>query len=301
VPRVSQLHLFQRTPPWILPRRDLAFTAKERWRFRNLPFYRLWFRVRLFLAHEGRVAGFTHGAATLRTVERYARDLLDRQVGDPILRAKLTPAYAIGCKRLLISSDWYPALQASNVEVVTAGIREIRSHSIVCENGVERTIDAIIFATGFDTQNNLSRLAVSGRGGQWLTRRWQDRPDAYLGTLISGFPNLYTMLGPNSGLAHNSQIYMIESQARYILSCLKLCRQRAARSLDVRENVQVGFNEDLQQRLAKTIWQTGGCSNWYQDTAGRNTINWPGTSREFRRRTSHARAADFWLRPTLDQ
>lgn len=293
VDRVARLHVFQRTPPWIVPKANRPFDHVEHWRFRNLPLYRRWFRSRLFWIHEQRLRGFTGGAARMQATERLAREQLERQVRDPVLRAKLTPDYAIGCKRLLISSEWYPALQRANAEVVTEPVREVRASSIVSADGVERAVDALIFGTGFDTQNNLRRLAVRGRHGRTLAQAWGDTMQGYLGTLVAGFPNLFVMLGPNSGLTHNSQIFMIEAQARFIRSSLKLLRRRNAHALDVRANVQAGFNRDLHTRLTQTVWQAGGCRSWYQDAAGHNTTNWPGSTLEYWWLTRRARAADL--------
>ncbi|HKY89505.1 MAG TPA: NAD(P)/FAD-dependent oxidoreductase [Nevskiaceae bacterium] len=292
VDRVSRLHVFQRTPPWILPKVNPVFDARRQWRFRNLPLYRRWFRSRLFLVHEERVGGFTGDRARMVAVERLARRHLERQVPDPVLRARVTPDYAIGCKRLLISSDWYPALQKPHAEVVADAIAEVTSNGITTADGTTRPVDVLIFGTGFDTQNNLTRLDVRGRDGASLAERWQGGASAYLGTLVAGFPNLYVMLGPNSGLAHNSQIFMIEAQANVVLYCLRRGgRSRVA--VEVRQEVQEAFNRGLAARLAKSVWQAGGCHNWYQDGSGRNTISWPGTSLEFWWRTRWARRGDF--------
>lgn len=290
VDRVGRLTLFQRTPPWILPKGNPAFDERAQRRFRSLPLYRRWFRGRLFMQHEERVGGFTGSRAQLDKVERLARRHIERQVQDPALREKVTPDYAIGCKRLLISSDWYPALQKPNVDVVSGAIREVTSDAIVTVEGGSHPADVLIFGTGFDTQNNLARLDVRGRDGVSLAERWRDGARAFLGTMVAGFPNLYVMLGPNSGLAHNSQIFMIEAQANLVLSCLRAC---GTAPVEVRSDVEEAFDRDLQKRLAKTVWQAGGCRNWYQDGSGRNTISWPGTSLEFWWKTRRVREEDL--------
>jgi cation diffusion facilitator CzcD-associated flavoprotein CzcO len=289
VDRVEHLHLFQRTPPWILPKANPSFPARLQWRFRHLPGYRRWLRGRLFLAHEERVGGFIGNPVRQARIETLARRHLEKQVADPVLRAKLTPDYTIGCKRLLISSDWYPALQRRNVEVVSGPIREITETGVVAGDGVERPVDSLIFGTGFDTQNNLSRLDVRGRDGITLTEHWHSGARAFLGTLVSGFPNLFVMLGPNTGLAHNSQIFMIEAQTRLVLSCLRGGR----RVVEIRSEAEACFQRELADRLAKTVWQTGGCRNWYQDGSGRNTISWPGPSLEYWWRTQRMRKEDL--------
>ena len=293
VDRVARLHVFQRTAPWILPKANREFDHGQRWRFRHLPLYRRWFRSRLFWIHERRLPGFVQDRAHMKPIERMARELLRRQVPDEALRAKLTPNYDVGCKRLLISSEWYPALQRPSAELVTEAIREVRADAIVTADGAVRPIDALILGTGFDTQNNLRRIPIVGRHGRTLAQAWSDTMQGYLGTLVAGFPNLFVMLGPNVGLTHNSQIFMIEAQANFILASLDTLRRRGAHALDVRADVQDDFNRNLQIRLQRSVWQSGGCMSWYQDKAGHNTTNWPGRCLEYWRLTRRARANDF--------
>jgi cation diffusion facilitator CzcD-associated flavoprotein CzcO len=252
--------------------------------------------------HESRRKGFTggpedaqgDGTAGLAAAERLARSQLRRQVPDPQLRAKLTPDYAIGCKRLLISSDYYPAVSRANATVETEGIREVLPDRIVTEDGVQHPVDVIIFGTGFDTQHGLAAVPVTGRGGLDLARRWVSGMEAYLGTTVSGFPNYFVMMGPNSGLGHNSQIFMIEAQARYAVSCLVAMRRRRVRSVEVRPEVEREYNDWVQRCLDGSVWQAGGCRSWYQHAeTGRNTLLWPSSTIEFWRRTHRARLSDY--------
>jgi cation diffusion facilitator CzcD-associated flavoprotein CzcO len=329
VERVAHLTLVQRTPPWVVPKPDVPFSDRRRL-LRRFPPYRWYDRARMFWIHEARRKGFTdsaadsavagsdsaadsaadqsdsaaagpatpegsaEGVASMVLAERLARSQLRRQVPDPELRAALTPDYAIGCKRLLISSDYYPALSRPNVTVTTSGISAVRPDRIVTEDGTEHPVDVIIFATGFDTQHGLAAVPVVGRDGLDLERRWRDGLEAYLGTTVSGFPNYFVMMGPNSGLGHNSQIFMIEAQARYTVSALAGMRRRRIRSVEVRPEVERAYNTWVQGRLAGSVWQAGGCRSWYQHArTGRNTLLWPSSTIEFWRRTHRARLSDY--------
>lgn len=294
-PEVARLHLFQRTPPWILPRRERAFSARERAAFRVVPGLRRLHRAQLYLGHELRALPFTVEPRLLRLLEPVARRHLARQVPDPALRARLTPDYVMGCKRILISNDYYPAVARANVELVTDGIRELTARGVVTTDGRERAVDAIVFGTGFDIHDYLGGLRVIGRGGEELGARWRTSPEAYLGTMAPGFPNLFTMVGPNTGLGHNSIIFMIECQLRLIMSCLRRMRTHALATIEPRADVTRAYNDELQRRLAGTVWMTG-CTSWYQNAAGKNTTLWPGFTLEFAARTRRMRPADYVLR-----
>jgi cation diffusion facilitator CzcD-associated flavoprotein CzcO len=297
VDRVAAMTVFQRTPPWILPKLDRPFDARAQRRMRWLPPYRWYLRERLFWIHEGRAKGFVSDPSQMADTERFARGLLDRQVQDPELRARLTPDYAIGCKRLLISSDYYPALVRDHVTLDTSGVREVRPDGVLAADGTHHPADVILYGTGFDVQNGLTQVAVTGRGGRELRREWAaGGMEAYLGTTVSGYPNMFVMAGPNSGLGHNSQVFMIEAQARYVRSCLRVARRRRGgrAAIEVRADVQRSYNAALQRRMDHTVWQTGGCRSWYYDpVSGRNTLLWPGGTIEFYRRTRRARRADY--------
>jgi len=243
-------------------------------------------RTRIYWRQEIIVLGFVYRPSMIEGGMRLARRHLEQQVSDPVLRAKLTPQYTIGCKRVLLSDDFYPALAQSNVEVITERIREVRANSIVTEDGREHEIDTIICGTGFHVTDSQLPQYVYGRGGQSLADSWRSGPHAYLGATVSGFPNLFLLIGPNTGLGHNSMIYMIEAQITYILDCLRTIDRRNLRAVEVRPETQEAFKTEMQQRMQGTVW-TSGCSSWYLDARGHNTTLWPGFTFEFRRRTRH--------------
>ena len=285
-PHVGHLSLFQRTPPWILPRQDHPIPTWQRAMFRILPITQRFVRTRIYWRQEIIVLGFVYRPSMIEGGMRLARRHLEQQVPDPVLRAKLTPQYTMGCKRVLLSDDFYPALAQSNVEVITERIREVRANSIVTEDGREHEIDTIICGTGFHVTDSQLPQYVYGRGGQSLADSWRSGPHAYLGATVSGFPNLFLLIGPNTGLGHNSMIYMIESQITYILDCLRTIDRRNLRAIEVRPETQEAFKTEMQQRMQGTVW-TLGCSSWYLDARGHNTTLWPGFTFEFRRRTRH--------------
>lgn len=283
-PKVGQLFLFQRTPPWIVPRLDHPIPAWKQRLFRLLPFTRQLVRARIYARQEITALALIYRPKLLEQGMRLAREHLEKQVPDPVLREKLTPRYTMGCKRILVSDDFYPAVGQSNVELITESIREVRAHSIVTADGTEREIDAIICGTGFHVLNTRLPQTIYGRGQQSLAETWQDYPCTYLGTTVSGFPNLFLLIGPNTGLGHNSMVYMIESQIAYILDCLRTMKRRNLQTVEVRAEAEMAFAEEMQRRMQGTAW-TSGCTSWYLDARGRNATLWPGFTFEFRRRT----------------
>lgn len=293
-PRVGRLHLFQRTPAWVMPRPDRAFGPVEQALFR-IPAIRWLYRQRLYWGHELRAIPFTVEPRILKLAERIALRHLHAQVADPELRRKLTPDYVMGCKRILMSNDYYPALARSNVEVVTDGIREITPTGVVTVDGKERPVDAIVFGTGFEVHDYLGPMQVVGRDGAELGSRWRRRAEAYLGTTVPEFPNLFTIIGPNTGLGHNSIIFMIECQVRYIASALRAMDSGEYALVEPRADVTARYNERLQERLARTVWMSG-CKSWYQDAEGRNTTLWPGPTAEFMARTWRFDPADYVMK-----
>jgi cation diffusion facilitator CzcD-associated flavoprotein CzcO len=222
--------------------------------------------------------------SALGKLEQRALRYLDKAVPDPGLRQKLVPAFRIGCKRILFSYDYLPALAQPNVEVVTSGIHEVRERSVVDDDGVERPVDVIVFGTGFRATEGVAPVKIYGTGGVELNDAWRDGIEAYLGTSVAGFPNYFSIVGPNTGLGHNSIVLMIEAQVRYIMSALRLMQKNDLRALDVRREVQADFNRRLQAKLRGTVWATG-CKSWYLDRNGKNTTLWPGFTFDFLRRT----------------
>ena len=291
--RARKLYVFQRTPAWVMPRPDGPIS--ERWRnlYRRIPGLTRLVRTLIFCRIEMFVFGFLGNRRMHQLAATQARKHLEKQVPDPNLRARLTPDYEFGCKRVLISSEFYPALTRSNVELVTTGIKEVRERSIVTEDGVERPLDVLIFGTGFHVTELLRGIRIVGRGGVEIHDTWHDRISAYLGITVSGFPNFFMLLGPNTGLGHNSVVLMIEAQARYVMSCLRLMRKRGERAMDVKPEVQQGFVQELRNRLPHTVWESG-CRSWYQDARnGEGSAIWPGSVVAYRRRTRAASAEDY--------
>jgi cation diffusion facilitator CzcD-associated flavoprotein CzcO len=294
-PEVEKLHLFQRTAPWIMPHPDRALTKREKRLYRRFPAAQLAMRAAIYWARETFVLPFMHRRLA-KLPQTVARQHLAHQVHDPDLRRKLTPSYTIGCKRILISNDYYPALSQPNVELQTAGIREVRERSIVTTDGRETEVDAIVFGTGFRVTDMPAAEYIRGRSGESLAEAWKGTMQAYLGTSIAGFPNLFMLVGPNTGLGHNSMVFMIESQIAYVLDALRTMERGGLASVDVRQEVQDAYNEELQDGLRETVWATGGCASWYLDATGRNTTLWPGGTWRFRTRTRHFDPACYTLR-----
>lgn len=291
-PKVAQLTLFMRTPPWILPRMDHPIPEWQRKLFRLLPLAQRLVRARIYWRNELIARGLVYQPSLMEQGMKFGRRYLERQIPDPVLRAKLTPNYTLGCKRILLSDDFYPALTQPNVEVVTDRIREVRANSVVTEDGKEYEVDTIICGTGFHVTDAEQPGRVHGRNGQSLAAEWQQGPHAYLGTTVSGFPNLFIMIGPNTGLGHNSMVYMIESQLNYILDCLRVMERQHLRAVDVRPEAQEAFLEEMRRRTKGTVWASG-CRSWYLDARGQNTTIWPGYTFEFRRRTRHFDAKHY--------
>jgi cation diffusion facilitator CzcD-associated flavoprotein CzcO len=283
-PQVERLTVFQRTAPWVVPRADRAISGAERTALRRVPGLRQAWRAAIYWGRETFVWAFRR-PRVIRNLQRVAQRHLSRQVADPGLRARLEPDYTIGCKRILLSNDWYPALAQPNVEVVTSPIAEVRPHGVVTANGVEHPADTIVFGTGFHVTDPPAADRVWGRDGVLLKEAWKDGMQAYLGTAIAGFPNMFMLIGPNTGLGHSSMVFMIESQITYVLDALQAMDDQGIATVDVRPEVQSGFNADVQSQLVDTVWNAGGCRSWYLDGNGRNTTVWPGYTWRFRQRT----------------
>jgi cation diffusion facilitator CzcD-associated flavoprotein CzcO len=296
-PRVSNLTLFQRTPPWVAPQMDREVTPRMREVYRRLPALQQLSRAFIYTLVELLLApGMTRDTRLLKPAEWIVKLKLRREVPDPGLRRRLTPGFQLGCKRLVFSNAWYPALQTPNVDLVSSGIREVREHSIVDGDGVEHKIDTLILATGFTPAELPIAERIRGRDGRSLAEVWDGSPQAYLGTTVTGFPNLLFFYGPNLNLGHTSIVYMLESQLAYAIDALHTMRLRGAAEFEVRPEVQAAYNKELQERLAGTVWSTG-CSSWYLDRNGRNSVQWPGYTFEYRRRTRRFDAEAYRLAP----
>jgi cation diffusion facilitator CzcD-associated flavoprotein CzcO len=293
-PTVAQLHVFQRTAPWVIPHRNRPLKTWERTLYRLFPPAQLAMRAAIYWARELFVLQFRHRAVG-RLLERIPLRHLHAQIKDPDLRRKLTPDYRMGCKRILPTDEWYPALAKPNVEVITGGITEIRPHSVVGADGTEREVDTIIFGTGFHVTDVPIADRVTARDGRTLAEHWHGSMQAYKGTTVAGYPNLFFLVGPNTGLGHTSIVYMIESQIAYVLGALRAMRSHRADTLEVREDAQAAYNEELDRMTDGTVWVTGGCTSYYIDRNGHNSALWPTYTWPFRRRLREFDAAAYAL------
>ncbi|MDP9152043.1 MAG: NAD(P)/FAD-dependent oxidoreductase [Myxococcota bacterium] len=298
-PRVERLHVFQRTPPWVVPKGDRPIAPRTRWLFRRVPLLQSLVRASIYSRNELLGMGFVADSRLMWLPHRVALLHLRRSVPDPVLRARLTPDYVIGCKRILPTDDYYPALQRPNVELVTDPIREITPRGVVTQEGTgsahERPVDALVLATGFQAAEG-KPIPLRGRDGRELGAVWRGGgAEAYLGTTVAGFPNAFFIVGPNTGLGHTSMVIMIESQVSYILACLRYMSRHGVKLVDVRPDVQARYNGRLQARLAKAVWSTGRCKSWYTTRKGKNTTLYPGFTFEFRFLTRRFDPGDYHL------
>jgi cation diffusion facilitator CzcD-associated flavoprotein CzcO len=295
-PIVERLHLFQRTPAWVLPRRDRPIPEWRRALRRSWPWLQFAERAALYAVREAMFIPFRHPALR-RAVAWSARRHLAAQVRDPALRAQLTPSYEIGCKRILISDDFYPAVAQPNVELVTTAIQRVTPRGVLTTDARERPVDTIILATGFRATDPPLAPFVRGGDGRTLAEAWKGSPRAYMGTSASGFPNLFFLLGPNTGLGHSSVMLMVEAQIRHVLGVLALMAQRAAGAAEPTPDAQRRYVGWVDRELQPTVWNSGGCSSWYLDATGRNSTLWPHGVGRFRRTVSRVRASDYAFAP----
>lgn len=305
---VAHLDVYQRTAPWLLPRLDRPYLLPERLAFKHIPGAQRLSRAAIYAARETQVVGLAKFPPLMRGFEALAKAKLAIEIRDPELRKKVTPNFRIGCKRMLISNEYYPALDRENVDVVTDGIAEIRANSIITKDGTEREVDAIVVATGFHVTDSPAYETIYGRDGRSLTEVFDDiGQQGYKGSAIANFPNMFFLLGPNVGLGHTSMVYMIESQINYVADALATFERQGLRTVEVRRAAQDSYNSALQKKLTKSVWSTGGCASWYLDKHGNNTTLWPDFTFEFRRITRKfdvaaydtTTAADAPARPDL--
>jgi cation diffusion facilitator CzcD-associated flavoprotein CzcO len=292
--RASRLHVFQRSAPYIIDKPDRPYAAWERALLDRVPPLRALDRAKIYLALEARALAFVKYPRLMAGAVKVSRRHLSEHVRDSDLRRALTPDYPMGCKRILLSDDYYQALTRPEVELVTDPIERITPTGVTTHDGTERPVDAIIYGTGFEAGAFLAPMRITGRGGRELTDAWRDGAQAYLGIMVSGFPNLFLLYGPNTNLGHNSIIYMLESQIRYVLGCVTAIRRHGLAWIDVRPEVQRAFVEDVRERMGSTVWE--GCSSWYRDEHGRPVTNWPGFTMAYRRATRRPDPRDFQVR-----
>jgi cation diffusion facilitator CzcD-associated flavoprotein CzcO len=295
-PRVERLHLFQRTPHWVLPKADRPLTRAEQRLFARVPGALRAFRGTLY--HLSELVGHSlRRERAMRRLQRIGERHLERQVSDGELRALLTPSYTLGCKRTLFSNEYYPALARENVEVVPSAVAEVRPRAVVDARGVEREVDTIVLGTGFKLLDMPIADLLRDADGVTMAERWDGSPRGYLGTTVAGFPNAFLLLGPNLGNGHSSATVIMEDQARYVLGALSAMDARGLASVEVRRDVQAAFNASVDAALAGSVWNAGGCASYYLDRNGRNSFMYPWSTLHYRRRTRRFDIDSYVSRP----
>ena len=286
-PKVARLDVYQRTAPWVMPRRDRKYSAAERGLLKRFPKVQRAVRDAVYFGREATVPVFIALPQLGKIASRVAKAHIRKGIADPALRAKVTPNFGFGCKRVLLSNDYYPALARENVDLITEGIERITPNSIVTADGAEHEIDVLVVATGFLATDLPIAGHIKGSSGQTLGDAWAEAGmQAYKGATVAGFPNLFFIVGPNTGLGHSSMVYMIESQVAYLVDARRRMRQHGIASLEPLAASQQAWNADLQRRMKRTVWSRGGCQSWYVDRHGRNVTLWPRTTYKFRQLTA---------------
>jgi cation diffusion facilitator CzcD-associated flavoprotein CzcO len=273
VDKVGHLTVFQRTAHWVTPRLDRPFKPWER-TFLQLPFIQPLYRMKLYLENELRMIAFAKIPSLMKFPEKFCKAYLNKKITDPVLREKLTPNFGFGCKRVLVTSAYYPALLKSNVVVESNGVKEITSDGIITGDGKEIKVDAIVYCTGFNVVNYLP-FEITGLNGKTLSKSFERGMHAYLGSLVPGFPKAFITLGPNTGVGHTSALILMESQVEMAIKIIKEAEAKKWKTIDIKEEVEVAYNDMIQEKLKSTIWVKGGCKSWYQDKDGKNRVIFP--------------------------
>ncbi|TGN41713.1 flavin-containing monooxygenase [Marinobacter confluentis] len=297
VPQVQSLTLFQRSAAWVLPKPDRPFKKWEQTLFEKFPLWDRVYRTLIYWKNESRGLAFTRFNSLLSLFAWQAKRFARNQVRNPQKRRDLIPDYQIGCKRILISNDWYRAIDQQHVNLVTTGIERVVSNGVVTTDGALHKADTLILGTGFAASEFLSPMTITGLGGQTLNQAWADGAEAFKGITVSGFPNFFMLYGPNTNLAHNSIVFMLESQVRYVMSCVRALSKNPGAAMDVKPDRLRAFSINIQQRLTNSVWESG-CHSWYLDKNGKNTINWPGFTFTYRRETQEHNPLDFRYLPS---
>ncbi|WP_019635094.1 flavin-containing monooxygenase [Actinomadura atramentaria] len=293
--RVERLDVYQRSAPYVIEKADRGYRLWEKDALSGFRGLHTLSRAKTYAFYEARAVGFLGESRLMKLMERRFERRLAEQVPDPELRRRLVPDYPMGCKRILISDDYYPALNRPNVDLVTDPIERITPTGIVARDGVERPVDVIVYATGFAASDFLAPMRIVGRDGRELSEEWRGGADAHLGITVNGFPNLFLLYGPYTNLGHNSIIYMLESQFRYVLGCVRALREKDLAWIEVRPDVQADFSRVMQERLRGTVWASG-CASWYMTGDGRIVNNWPGFTFAYRWATRRPDPRHFTVR-----
>ena len=297
VGQVKTLKLFQRSGAWVIPKPDRPFTSSEQRLFENFPVIDRLYRAQIYWRNESRALAFTRYGFLLNIFKWQVKRIVRQQVRDPVKQAKLVPDYPVGCKRILMSNDWFQAMDQDNLDLITEAVDRVEGNTIVTRDGQCHEVDAIIYATGFKATDFLSPMKITGLDGIDLNRAWKDGAEAYKGISVSGFPNLFILYGPNTNLAHSSILFMLESQIRYVMQCVRTLQSPGLRYMDVKPDRQQAYDDTIQARLKNSVWEAG-CTSWYKTASGRNTNNWPGFTFSYRRMTGKLELQDYELEPT---
>lgn len=295
-PNVKKIKLFQRSGAWVIPKADRPFTALDQWLFKTFPILDRIYRASIYWKNESRAVAFTRFGFLLKIFAWQAKRLAKRKIKDPKKREKIIPDYPIGCKRLLISNDWYDAINSDNLEVISDGIDHVEEDAIVTKDGERHTCDTIIYGTGFAATDFLAPMKITGLDGLDLNEAWKDGAEAYKGVSVSGFPNMFILYGPNTNLAHSSIVFMLESQIRYVMQCVGVLRDSGLLYMDVKKDRQAAFSDHIQTKLKGSVWNSG-CTSWYINDSGKNTNNWPGFTFSYRLMTGKLDLQDYELQP----
>ncbi len=294
VGKVDKLVVFQRTANWFFSRNDKPYSSFAKGMFRNVPGAMRLHRLMIYTALESRWPAFKQGSFMAKYLTGQLKKLLAEAVPDPALRAKLTPDYPVGCKRIIIADDFLPALQKPNVHLETSGISSVTENAIIDKDGTRHDVDTIIYGTGFEATDFLVPIRVTGTSGQELSQVWKNGAEAYQGATVAGFPNMFILYGPNTNLGHNSIIFMVENQMKHVMALVKAMRARNLKAIDVKADVMTAYNVWLQNQLTTSVWNAG-CRSWYINGSGKITQNWPSSTFSWWRRMRKTNLADFQL------
>jgi len=301
IPQVARhaahVTVFQRTPPWIVPKLDRRISRLEQRMYARLPLTQKLLRGFIFTVTEGVGIAITRYPWMLKIGEAWSRRHMRRAIKDPQLREKLTPSYRLGCKRILPSNNFYPAMARDNVSLETDGIARIEGNRVLTRSGAEHELDVLVCGTGFAIEEVFEQLDLRGRHNLTLAEAWANGIEAHRGTTVAGFPNAALLSGPNTGTGSTSQVYMIEAQIHYVLEMLKALERSGSRSAEVKAQAQRGYNAWIQERMKRTVWLTGGCKSWYLSDDGVNRTLYPGPSSEFWRSLRKVKLEEYELDP----
>lgn len=295
-PKVNTLKLFQRSAAWVIPKPDRPFTGLEQWLFETFPILDRIYRASIYWKNESRALAFTRFGFLLKAFGFQAKRLAKRKIKDPKKRKQIIPDYPVGCKRVLISNDWYDAINKDNLDLISDGIDHVEEDAIVTKDGSRYTCDTIIYGTGFAATDFLAPMKITGLNGLDLNEAWKDGAEAYKGMSVSGFPNLFILYGPNTNLAHSSIVFMLESQIRYVMQCVRMLLDPGLLYINVKSDKQEAYSNEMQAKLKGSVWNSG-CTSWYINESGKNTNNWPGFTFSYRLMTGKLDLQDYELQP----